>query len=108
MKRRYRLIRRGERGSKFYCVDIGDGHAQDVAGQVTQGLVTAAGVECMDHPRAAPYAGGNSLQQPGVSQRGFEFGAEDHRQGAHGHQKRRKRQAGCNLCSTARADKMGG
>lgn len=43
----------------------------------------------VDHPGLSPDDRRDVRQQPGLRQRGFELGPEDHRQGAHRHQKRR-------------------
>jgi hypothetical protein len=53
--------------SDFPIVDsfdptIGDGHAQNVSGQIPQGFVAPAGVQGVNHPGLAPHRWANPVQ----------------------------------------------
>jgi len=58
---------------------VGDGNAEDVAGQIVEHLVAAAGVLGMDDPAKLPDGGRNESKESGLFQTVTEFGAEDDR-----------------------------
>ena len=60
---------------------VGDGDAEDIAAEVVEHLIAAAGMLGMNDPAFLPHGDGRSREQARLFKTGTEFRAEDDRQG---------------------------
>lgn len=65
---------------------IGDGDSENIAGEIVQHLVAAAGVPGVNNPARFPDGGGDESKQSRFLESGTEFSAEDNGEGGIGNQ----------------------